>query len=140
MQKLDNIYFTGAIPSENSNNNIVIGPLLSSDLSKHPLHRQRHFLHKKRSENSVTSKKSPNVCKSCPKMISLENWMVLSPLRKLPKNVGIIVAMGFEKLPKSAINRPIWSHWSRTLSTILQFFKHSSRPLWLIVYTNEPFY
>ena len=50
---------------------------------------------------SVTSKKSPNVDKSCPKMISLEKW---KSLQKLPKIVGnfdkIIVATGFEKLPK----------------------------------------
>ena len=47
---------------------------------------------------SVTSKKSPNVYKSCPKIISL------TLLQKFPKNVGnlskIIVAKGFEKLPK----------------------------------------
>ena len=45
---------------------------------------------------SVTSK-------SCPKIISLEKWKFLTPL-KLPKNVchlgKIIVATGFEKLPK----------------------------------------
>ena len=37
-------------------------------------------------------------------MISLENLKILTPLQKLPKNVGdlgkIIVAKGFEKLPK----------------------------------------
>ena len=37
-------------------------------------------------------------------MISLENWKILTPLQNLPKNVGyldkIIVATGFEKLPK----------------------------------------
>ena len=37
-------------------------------------------------------------------MISLEKWMVLTPLQKLPKNVvdlvKIIVATGFELLPK----------------------------------------
>ena len=52
--------------------------------------------------NSVTSKKSPNDYKSCPKRSSLE--MILIPLQKLPKNVGnlgkIVVATGFEKLPK----------------------------------------
>ena len=46
---------------------------------------------------SVTSKKSPNVYKSCPKMISLE--IILTPLQKLPKNVGDLgklnVAKGF---------------------------------------------
>ena len=37
-------------------------------------------------------------------MNSLEKWKILTPLQKLPKNVDdlgkIIVATGFEKLPK----------------------------------------
>ena len=37
-------------------------------------------------------------------MISLEKWMILAPLQKVPKNVGdlgkLIVAKGFKKLPK----------------------------------------
>ena len=37
-------------------------------------------------------------------MISLEKWIILAPLLKLPKNVGdlgkFIVAKGFKKLPK----------------------------------------
>ena len=37
-------------------------------------------------------------------MISLEKLNILTPLQKLPKNVGdlgkLIVAKGFEKLPK----------------------------------------
>ena len=41
---------------------------------------------------------------SCPKMISLEKWLILTYLQKLPKNVGdldkLIVAKGFKKLPK----------------------------------------
>ena len=53
---------------------------------------------------SVTSKKLPNVYKSCPKMISLEHFKILMPLQKLPKNVldlgKNIVAKGFEKLHK----------------------------------------
>ena len=53
---------------------------------------------------SVTRKKSPNVYKSCPKMILLEKLNILTPLQKLPYNVGdlgkLIVAKGFEKLPK----------------------------------------
>ena len=53
---------------------------------------------------SVTSKKSPNVYKSCPKLISLERLKILTYLQKLPKNMGdlskLIVAKGFEKLPK----------------------------------------
>ena len=50
--------------------------------------------------SSVTSKKSPNVCKSYQNMISLEKLKILTPLQKLPKNVGdldkLIVAKGFE--------------------------------------------
>ena len=53
---------------------------------------------------SVTSKKSPDVYKSCPKMISMEKLQILTPLQKLPKNMGdlgkLIVATCFEKLPK----------------------------------------
>ena len=49
-------------------------------------------------------KKSLNVYKSCPKMISRENVKILSALQKLPKNVGVfgklIVAKGFKKFPK----------------------------------------
>ena len=37
-------------------------------------------------------------------MICLEKWYILTPLQKLPNNVGdlgkIIVAKGFKKLPK----------------------------------------
>ena len=37
-------------------------------------------------------------------MISLEKWKIMTPLQKLPKNVGdlgkLIFAKGFEKLPK----------------------------------------
>ena len=47
----------------------------------------------------------PNVNKSCPKMISLEKWTILTPLQKFPKNVGdldkLIVAKGFKNCPKS---------------------------------------
>ena len=42
--------------------------------------------------------------KSCPKMISLEKLKILTPVQILPEDVGtlgkIIVAAGFEKLPK----------------------------------------
>ena len=48
-------------------------------------------------------------------MISLEKSMILTPLQKLHSNVGdlgkIIVANGFEWLPKNAKYRPIWSQW-----------------------------
>ena len=38
--------------------------------------------------NQCDQKKSPNAYKSCPKLISLENDRFLTPLQKLPKNVG----------------------------------------------------
>ena len=55
---------------------------------------------------SVASKKFPNINKSCLKIISLEKLKILTPLQNLPKNVlwdlgKLIVAKGFEKLPKS---------------------------------------
>ena len=57
-----------------------------------------------RNDISVTSKKLPNVYKSCQKMISLEKLKFLTTLEKLPRNVGdlgkLIVATYFEKLPK----------------------------------------
>ena len=44
-------------------------------------------------------------------MITLENLKILTPLQKLPKNVGdlgkYIVAKGFKKVSQSSINRPI---------------------------------
>ena len=53
---------------------------------------------------SVTSKKSPNVYKSCQKMNSLTKLKILTPLQILPNNVRdlgkLSVAKGFEKLPK----------------------------------------
>ena len=53
---------------------------------------------------SVISKKLPNVYKSVPKMISQEKLKILTPLQKLPKNVGdlgkLIAAKGFKRLPK----------------------------------------
>ena len=56
---------------------------------------------RKGGNTSVTSKKSPNVYKGCPK---IEKLKILTPLEKLSKNVGdlgkLIVAKGFEKLPK----------------------------------------
>ena len=54
--------------------------------------------------NQCDQKKSPNVNKSCLNMISLEKLKILTPLQKLPENVGdlgkLIVAKGFKKLPK----------------------------------------
>ena len=53
---------------------------------------------------SVTRYKSQNVYKICPKMYTLEKWMILTHFQKLPNNVGnlgkIIVATSFEWLPK----------------------------------------
>ena len=55
----------------------------------------------------MTRKKSPNVNKSCPKIISLEKLSILKPLQKLPKNFkdlgNLIFAKGFINLPKVKI-------------------------------------
>ena len=40
--------------------------------------------------SSVTSKKMPNIYKSCPKIISLAKLKISTPLQKLPKNVGYL--------------------------------------------------
>ena len=67
--------------------------------------KKRPVLEESMSEaTSEICKKSPNVYKSCPKMISLEKLKILTPLQKLLKNVWdlgkLIVAKGFKKLPK----------------------------------------
>ena len=57
--------------------------------------------------SNVIRKKSPNVYKSCQKIVALEKLKILTPLQKLPKNMGdlgkLIVANGFEK-PKKLPN------------------------------------
>ena len=54
--------------------------------------------------NSVTRKKSPNVYKSCPKMISLEKSYILTTLQKFLKNLRdlakLSVAKSIQKLVK----------------------------------------
>ena len=59
----------------------------------------------------MTSKKSPNVYKSCPKMTSLQKLKILTPLQKLLKNGQIDCCQRLWKVTQSPINRPIWSHW-----------------------------
>ena len=63
---------------------------------------------------SVTRRKSLNVYNSCPKMISLEKFKILTSLQKLPKNVGdfgqINCCHRLWKVAQSPKNRPIWSH------------------------------
>ena len=55
-------------------------------------------------KSSVTSIKSPNVYKSYPKMISPDEWKILTHLQKLPKNVGyldqLIVEIALKSCPK----------------------------------------
>ena len=55
-------------------------------------------------DDQCDQKKLANVYKSCPKMISLKKWLILTPLQKLPKNRGdlgkLITAKGFKKLFK----------------------------------------
>ena len=56
---------------------------------------------------------------------------------KIAKNVGnlvkMILATGFEKLPKSAINHPIWSHWlQNTKDTTNRLEIHFLRSIYYI--------
>ena len=61
-------------------------------------------MHNRYLGSSVTRKNRQMSIKVALKMISLEKWLILTPLQKLPKNVGdlgkLIVAKGFKKLPK----------------------------------------
>ena len=52
---------------------------------KHRIERQANYHN---ITTSVTSKKSPNVYNSGAKMISQEKLKILTPLQKMPKNVG----------------------------------------------------
>ena len=53
---------------------------------------------------SVWPEKIAKCLSKLPKMISLKEWKIWTPLQKLPTNVGdwdkLIVAKGFKKLPK----------------------------------------
>ena len=61
---------------------------------------------------SVTSKKSPNVYKNCPKMISLVKFNILTPLQKCRRFGQINCCQRLWKFAQSPINCPIWSHSS----------------------------
>ena len=65
-------------------------------------------------QEQCDKKRSPNVYKSCPKMISIEKWWIFTPLQKLPKNVGDLGSFNccqrLQKIAQIPINRPIWSH------------------------------
>ena len=112
--------FLAPVPRETFKQNTFSNPwrfTLAQSTSCHPAKRQtivtpivRPSWHHKNLSCSFVDvyqcdqKKSPNVYKSCPKMLSLEKWSILTPLQKLPKNVGdlskLIVSKGFKKLPK----------------------------------------
>ena len=68
--------------------------------------------------NSVTSKKSSNVYKSCPKRILVVKLKISTNLQKLPKMCWQFgennCFHGLWKVAQSVINRPIWSHWRWT--------------------------
>ena len=61
--------------------------------------------------NSVTSKKVPNVYKSCPKMILLEKWRFWHIYKTCIKFGQNNLYQRLWKVSQSEINRPIWSHW-----------------------------
>ena len=67
-------------------------------------------------------------------------FKILTPLQKLPKNVGdlgkLIGAKGFEKLPKVQKNRPIWSHWSQAPFCLFSSFQQTLQFLQQIYVIN----
>ena len=84
-----------------------------------------------RFSNSVTRLKSSNVYKSCPKMISLEKRLILTPLQKLLKNVRdlgkLSVATAQTVWPISHTNQcdhnwRFFTFWSKN-SSPWQFFQ-----------------
>ena len=85
----------------------------------------KNFSHSTMTEGSVTSKKSPNVYKSCPKNISL---------LKCGRFGKINCCQRLWKVAQSAINRQIWSHWLK--ATVFQLILHKNqkglfwRPQW----------
>ena len=73
----------------------------------------------------MTSKKSPNVFKICPKMMSLEKWKILTPLQKLPEKCMLFgpkncchklskVAQSGHTLNHSSFERLKWVHLRST--------------------------
>ena len=65
-------------------------------------------------------KKSPNVYKSCPKIISLEKWQILTPLQKCLRMWEIWeinCCQRLQKVAQSPINTQFWSHCSWTTLT-----------------------
>ena len=92
----------------------------------------RQGRYKASSPSSVTSKKSPNVYKSCPKMISLEKLKILTPFQKLPKNVGDFgqnnYCQRFWKVAQSPKNRHDWSHCLHPLKTSIVYFSSMTYP------------
>ena len=61
---------------------------------------------------SMTSIKSPNVYKSCPKVISLEKWKIYKNFLKCGWFGQTNCCHKLWKVAQSVINCPIWSHWS----------------------------
>ena len=61
---------------------------------------------------SVTSKMSPNVFKSYPKMILLEKWKFYKIYQKCGQFGQINCCLRLWKVAKSAINYSIWSRWT----------------------------
>ena len=68
----------------------------------------------RRLSGSVTSKKLPNVYKSCPKMISLEKSLIFTPLKNNSYECRRFGQINFCQrlwnVAQSPINHPIWSH------------------------------
>ena len=95
----------------------ICNPSTQSGLIKLVQFRKLYVIRLWTEPSSVISKKSPNVYKSCPKMISLKNEIFC----QLYKNCLICRQFGQNycrhrlwKVVQSAINCQIWSHWNQT--------------------------
>ena len=64
-------------------------------------------------------------------MISLEKLNILTPLHKLPKNVGDLGKLNcwqrLWKVAQSPINRPIWSNWMGSNESVSIFASFGSK-------------
>ena len=89
----------------------------------------------------MTSKKLPNVYKSCPKVISLEKWKILTPLQKLTKNVGnlakIILAACSEKLPKMQYTAQSGHTGQTTAISLIKQMEYIKLKPWACFWTNS---
>ena len=96
----------------------------------------KQFIKNNLDASSVTSKKSPNVYKSCPKRVLLVKWKILTNLQKLPKMYWQFGQNNcyhwLWKVAQSVINRPIWSHWMQAKQSKAKVVQEEDASRWII--------